>query len=122
MRNKKNIISVLLVVVFFLPMTIKLIDGFFHHHDHFICTAKNEQHFHKHHEKCPIPSFEFSFFSTEESIQANDKQPFGIEIANVYFYIYCSNRFEYSFLLRAPPRITNNTRTIKKWNSTCLYI
>jgi len=119
-QNKKNIIPVLLIVVFLLPTTIKLIDGFFHHHDHFICTAKNEKHFHKHHEKCPIPSFEFSLFSKEEPKQVKYKQPFGTEIANVYSYIYCSNRIDYSFLLRAPPQFTNITKTIKKWNSTYL--
>lgn len=84
-------------------MTIKLFDGLFHHHDHFHCTAKNEKHFHKYHAKCPIPSFELSFFSIEKHIQNTDKQDFGEEKSEIYsFTPYCSNS-GYLFLLRAPP-------------------
>jgi hypothetical protein len=89
-------------------MTIKLFDGLFHRHDHFHCTAKNEKHFHRYHEKCPIPGFEFSFFSIEKHFQNTDKQYFGEEKSEIYSFTPYCNSLSYSFLLRAPPNITGN--------------
>jgi hypothetical protein len=99
----KNTISISLVIILLLPMTAKLIDGLFHHHDHFDCIAKNEKHFHEHHEKCPIPSFDLSFFSVEKQIQTTQKIDFGVEQNDVYNFTSCCNNSRYSFLLRAPP-------------------
>jgi len=56
-KKFKNIISITLVFVFLIPITIKLLDGLFHHHNHFHCTVKKEKQFHEYHEKCPIPEF-----------------------------------------------------------------
>jgi hypothetical protein len=102
-RNKKNTLSVFLVVVFLLPTTIKLFDGFFHHHDYFICTAKNERHFHTHHVKCPILSFELSLLLTGKHLQVAQKNLYHVKINDNYNFECCSNNIEYSFLLRAPP-------------------
>jgi hypothetical protein len=107
-KKLKHIISISLVFIFLTPMTVKFFDGFFHHHDHFGCTAKNEKHFHEHHEKCPIPSFELSFFSTEKQIQTTQKHYFCLEINDIYNFVYCCNNSKYSFLLRAPPVFTNS--------------
>jgi len=110
-KKLKNIISLTLVFIFMTPMTIKLVDGFFHHHDHFICTAKNEKHFHEHHEKCPIPSFELSFFSFEKHIQTTQKHFYRLELNDNYNFVYCCNNSKYSFLLRAPPTFTGKIMT-----------
>ena len=88
-------------------MTTKLFDGLFHHHDHFVCTAKNEKHFHEHHEKCPIPTFELLLFSTEIQIQTTQKHYFCVEIMDIYNFVYVYDNLKYSFSLRAPPIITN---------------
>jgi len=107
----KNIISLTLVFIFMTPMTIKLFDGLFHHHNHFHCTAKNEKHFHEHHEKCPIPSFELSFFSVEKHIQTTQKHIYCVEYIDNYSFEYCCKKLEYSFLLRAPPIFTSKIIT-----------
>jgi hypothetical protein len=107
----KNTISISLVIVFLLPMTTKLFDGLFHHHDHFSCTAKNEKHFHEHHKKCPIPNFELSFFSIEKQIHTTQKYYFSVEINDLYNFVNSCNNLKYSFLLRAPPIFTDKTRT-----------
>ena len=105
-KKLKNIISITLVFIFLAPMTIKLLDGLFHHHDHFHCTAKNEKHFHKYHDKCPIPSFEFFFFLVKKHIQTTQKHFYRVELNDNYNFVYCCNNSKYSFLLRAPPIFT----------------
>jgi len=106
-KRFKNIISIALVIILLLPITIKLFDGLFHHHYYFHCIAKNEKHFHEHHEKCPIPSFDLSFFSVEKQIQTTQKIDFGVEQNDVYNFTSCCNNSRYSFLLRAPPIFTD---------------
>jgi len=100
-----NIISIALVLIFIAPMSIKLVDGLFHHHDHFHCTATNEKHFHVYHEKCPIPGFELSLFSAEKHLQISQKHNYCVKPNDDYNFVYCSNNSEYSFLLRAPPSL-----------------
>lgn len=110
-QKLKNIILLILVFIFMTPITIKLLDGLFHHHDHFHCTAKNENHFHQYHKKCPIPSFELSFFSVEKHVQSTHKNYFCAEQSENYHIVYCCNNSKYSFLLRAPPTFTDNIMT-----------
>jgi len=102
-----HIIALSLAIIFLLPMTVKLFDGLFHHHDHFICTAQLELHFHKHHDKCPIPGFELSFYSLTRIIFETHKAIFCDTLFLSYISGHFSNKFEYSFLLRAPPVNTN---------------
>ncbi len=102
-RNVKHTISISLVIILLLPMTIKLFDGFFHHHDHFYCSAKNEKHFHQHHEKCPIPIFELSFFSDVKQIQTNQKFCFYNVQNDICHFVPCYNNLKFSFFLRSPP-------------------
>ena len=110
-RKVKHTISISLVTILLLPMTIKLFDGLFHHHNHFHCTAKNEKHFHEHHEKCPIPSFELSFFSVEKHIETTKKHFYRVELNDNYNFVACCNNSKYSFLLRAPPIFTGKIMT-----------
>lgn len=110
MKKKfKNTISISLVIIFLLPLTVKLLDGLFHHHDHFICTAKAELHFHKHHHKCPIPGFELSFYSLNKIILEIHKTIYYDRIFINYISGYFNSKLKYSFQLRAPPVLTNNT-------------
>ncbi len=102
-KKLKNIISLTLVFILLTPMTIKLIDGFFHHHDHFIYTAKNEKKLHEHHAKCPILHFVFSIFSLEKHIQITKRNHQYVKLSNNYNFVHYCNNLKYSFLLRAPP-------------------
>jgi len=107
-KKLKHIIAISLVIIFLLPMTVKLSDGLFHHHDHFICTAKHELHFHKHHDKCPIPGFELSLYSLNKIILETHKTSYCDGLFINYISRYCYSKLKYSFLLRAPPVFTNN--------------
>ena len=112
-KKLKNIISLTLVFILMFPMTIKLLDGFFHHHDHFLCTAKNEKHFHEHHKKCPILDFELTLFLVEKHIPTTQKHQYSVELKDNYNFVYCCNNSKYSFLLRAPPFLTGKMMTSK---------
>ena len=102
-RKLKNITSLILLIVFLLPSIVKLE----HHHKHFICTAKNEKHYHVLHEKCNICNFEFSVFSSDfENIDLQKEKPLD-KYCNNYSSINYSTLSEYSFLLRAPPVFIN---------------
>lgn len=98
-RKFKITTSLVLLLVFIFPVIVK----FEHHHDHFHCNAKNENHFHKLHEKCAICSFEFSVFSLDYNTFEIPKE----QITEHYNEIYCKDEFQvnsnYAFLLRAPP-------------------
>lgn len=107
-KKLKNIITITMLLIFITPLSIKLLDGLFHHHDYFHCNAKNEKHFHKKHEKCPILSFELSFFSFEENRQNTQNHFYSIQKNDNYNFVNCCNNSKYSFLLRAPPINTDN--------------
>lgn len=113
-RKLKKTLSISLVVILLLPMTIKLFDGLFHHHDHFHCWAINEKHFHKYHEKCPIPTFELSFFSDQNHSPATQNLIHRVVYIDNYNSEYCGKKFDYSFLLRAPPGQAKRSIT-SKW-------
>jgi hypothetical protein len=95
----RNSLAILMVASFLLPTMVKLE----HHHDHFVCTAKAEKHFHDYHEKCQICSFEFSVFMSEEFFSLPENQiSFGV-FTNDYKAGNFSTTPDYTFLLRAPP-------------------
>ncbi len=110
-KKFKHTFSVILVIILLLPMSIKLFDGHLHHHDDFHCTAKAEKHFHKHHEKCPIPNFELSLFSVAKQVQTIQKYNYFVEKSAIYEFVYYNNSLKYLFLLRAPPAFTDETIT-----------
>jgi hypothetical protein len=94
-----NILALLMVLAFLSPSIVKLE----HHHDHFVCKAKNEKHFHNHHEKCYVCSFEFSFFSLNNKAPIASKSIFLGDFVSHYKQSFFSDNSKYSFLLRAPP-------------------
>jgi hypothetical protein len=95
----RNGMAIFMVAIFLLPTMVKLE----HHHDHFVCKAKTEKHFHDHHEKCQICSFEFSVFMSEEFFSLPENPiSFGGYI-NDYKVGNFSTTPDYTFLLRAPP-------------------
>ena len=98
-RKFKNSIVFLVLLVFLLPTIVKLE----HHHEHFICHAKNERHFHVSVDKCEICNFEFSISISD--VECSDLQ---IETTidrytNSYNFLSSLDFSKYSFLLRAPP-------------------
>ncbi len=100
----KNIISLIMVLTMLMPTILKLE----HHHEHFVCNATSEKHFHNYHEKCAVCSFEFSVFLSDKinifSVKDEETDNYNSHL-NVSYY---SNYSKYSFLLRAPPVFTNN--------------
>jgi len=107
-KKLKYIISISLVFILLTPLMVKLLDQKFHYHDHFICNAKYERHFHEYHEKCPIPGFEFFLFTINKKVLATHKTFYFEKLVINYISIqYCSNS-KYSFSLRAPPLNIHN--------------
>jgi hypothetical protein len=103
MLRLKHIISLLLAFALLAPNVVILE----HHHDHFVCHAKNEKHFHVHHEKCLVCSFEFSLYSLGNRAAASLKAEHNSGYNNNYRQDYFLNNLKYSFLLRAPPAFTD---------------
>ena len=68
----KNIISLLLLLVFLLPNLVKLE----HYHQHPFYQVKNEKLYHLFQDKCVICNFEFSIFlPTVENIDLQNENP-----------------------------------------------
>lgn len=103
-RKFKNITSLLLLLVFLLPSIVKLE----HHHEHFEGKAINEKHYHVLHDKCVICNFEFSVFLSDIGDIDFQKEGLLEYFCNNYDSVYFSNLSQFSFLLRAPPLLTNN--------------
>jgi hypothetical protein len=91
--------AIFMMVILLLPSVVKLE----HHHDHFVCHAKTEKHYHTYHPACPICNFEFSIFSVNSIEKSNVKVVRDFKyMASLYEFIH-TRLFDYSFLLRAPP-------------------
>jgi len=97
----KNSMAIFMVAILLLPPLVKLE----HHHDHFVCKAKTEKHFHDHHDKCQICSFEFSVFMSEAFFSLPENQISFSVYSNDYKVDNFSTTPDYTFLLRAPPTI-----------------
>lgn len=102
-KSIKNTASILLLVILLGPLVIKLAHSAFHEHDHFVCKAKHEHHFHEDHEKCPVCSYEFSIYLSQKIVHYHNPD----ETTDCYRNLYRSTFFirfpKYAFLLRAPP-------------------
>ncbi len=105
-KKIKNTVSISLVIILLLPITVQLFDQLFHHHDHFVCTVKNEKHLHKHHEKCLISNFVLSSFVAKKQTQQLEKPLLFDNTIDNYSFLICHNTSKYSFLLRGPPNFT----------------
>lgn len=99
MKKFKNIISILLLLVFLLPYVIK----FDHHHESFVCKEKNEKHFHDSEEICIVCNFEFSVFYSELTDLSFQPSVFADKYLNNYISDYYAIFPKFTFLLRAPP-------------------
>ncbi len=97
----KRLISLLLVTIFISPTIVK----FEHHHDHFSCNAKNEKHFHAHHEKCFICKFDFSLISLPEKITEPAKPDKNTTVYLCLYFFLKEQNFILDYSLRAPPFI-----------------
>ena len=100
----KKIISLLIVVL----LTTTSIVKFEHHHKHHEISSKTDKNAQQLHEKCLICSFEFSVSLLNKidllSTKTEFKESFNIRFCKFYH----SNYSNYSFLLRAPPLLTNS--------------
>jgi len=99
LKNTKKIFSVLLLLLFLSPTVIRD----FHHHEHFICHAKNEKHIHDHHPDCKICKFEFSVFKQDFYKTGFDKISFSDSYLTFYKVPHVISTGVLSFSLRAPP-------------------
>jgi len=87
--------------VFLYPTVIQLSH---HHHDEFVCKAKNTTHLHEKQEKCLICSFEFSIFNIDFVFHKSENQTVESVFENKYTNPFVLSSFaQYSFLLRGPP-------------------
>jgi hypothetical protein len=102
----KHTLTTALTILFLTPAIVQLFDASFHHHDHFSCTEKQGHHLHVYHKKCIISTFELSHFSVQKTVSvpkiefSNGDPVFNIQSNNF------TNQPDYSFLLRAPPKLT----------------
>jgi hypothetical protein len=95
----KNIISLLLLLVFFLPTIVKLK----HHHQHITSHFQSEKQFNVLQDKCVICNFEFSvFLPAIENIELQNDIPVDSYMNHYKSLSFC-NLSQYSFALRAPP-------------------
>jgi hypothetical protein len=98
-KRLRNIISLLLLLVFLLPSVAKLE----HHHESYLnatSTGKNSQVLFG---KCGICNFEFFVFLTGfGNINLQNEKPI-VNYCNNYYSFYYSNLSQFSYLLRAPP-------------------
>jgi hypothetical protein len=100
-RRFKNIISLLLLLVFLLPTIVKIE----HHHDNFQCKSLNEKHFHDFHPNCAICNFEFSIFILSyENIDFQKDKPVD-NYSKKYNSRFSFNLYLSQFSLRGPPVI-----------------
>ena len=108
-KRVKNVLLFSLLFSFFLPSIVKIA----HHHEHFFCTAHNENHIHKYHENCVICNFQYSTFLNEKFWY----KEFKTALNGFYnpVFISCNYRdiSKFSFLLRAPPW---SIQAVWEWN------
>ena len=102
-QKLRHISSLLLVLLLLTPTIVKLEN----HHEHFVCHANNDKHVHTYHEKCSICSFEFSDFSFNKTVLFSKVTEFGYKLILPCKTVHYSNSSLYSFLLRAPPLLTD---------------
>ncbi len=102
-RSKKNIISGLLVAVLLMPVAIQFADGQFHHHHKHTRSITGVLQLEDYHEDCPIASFEYSLFQSDELKYEPEKSLVAGKLTVLQPQNSLTNYFEYSFLLRAPP-------------------
>jgi hypothetical protein len=91
------------MLVFLLPLIVKAE----HHHERSESKAKNENHHYILKDKCVICNYEFSVFRPNIGDIAFQKENQSEHFCNNYDSAYFSNLSRLSFLLRAPPMLTN---------------
>jgi len=100
----KKSISFFLLFAFVFPITTKFFDSLFHHHEIFVCTAKNgEKHFHKKIDKCDVLQFvQYTFTNKKQKSPKIKLKPTEIPFP-IFSDFSIINTTKYSYLLRAPP-------------------
>lgn len=98
-RNKKHIVSIILVMILLMPTVIKLE----HHHDHHCNHDHDNRSITLFEEKCFICDFQFSTFISNEFIPYTVRFDYAELSTNQHTSFQYLNNCKYSFLLRAPP-------------------
>jgi len=104
MKDKfKYAFSLVLVFTLLAPSVVRL--G--HHHDHFVCKARHEKHFHDQIVKCEVCAFQFSWFSHPKLFYVIFSDfLFGKKTPGCIEQLSPKNSI-YAYFLRAPPFICN---------------
>jgi hypothetical protein len=99
LRKIRNIISILLLIIFILPSFVRLE----HHHNHGYLAESTEHPSQEYHNNCSICNFEFSLFlSVAEDVNFEEEDHSEYYIID-YLSAHFQNLSRYNFLLRAPP-------------------
>ena len=99
----KNIIPLTLLLVFLLPSIIKLE----HHHELAEYKVHKGKNYHVPYDKCPVREFEFSIFLADPwEPDFQEELPLAY-FCNNYNSGFFSDPSQFSFLLRAPPAVTD---------------
>jgi hypothetical protein len=101
-KRLRHILTITLLLVFFTPTAVKVLDSAFHHHELFFGkTGKSTLHLF--HRTCPIPGFTLSQFTVQKVAHQGEKLRHFTRLYLNYSLPLFSTAPYYSFLLRAPP-------------------
>lgn len=93
-------ISYILLWIFLAPSFVKIVHK---HEPAFHCTAKNEKHFHVHHDHCLICAFHFSHFTQQHKHYKLFVKEVFRELIFLYKSVFVQKPYYLSLLLRGPP-------------------
>lgn len=99
--KNKNIVFVILLIAVLFPTVTKLL----HSSEHFICSSKDSNHFHKEHQECLVCIFQITSSDTEFSSGNTIKfiqQELICNNSTINFYF---DNFYNLSQLRAPPEL-----------------
>lgn len=95
-------LAIILLAIFMIPITYQTVYIAFNHYHDYICTAKNENHFHIKHKS--NSKYLLTFFSSFVSIEAVKLQPIDVFMTLINNYqIKYNNSLISSISSRAPP-------------------
>lgn len=102
-RRMRNLMAVILLVIFFSPVPVKLADVIVHHHYTSHYTKEKEAGYNQFNTLCPIPGFKFHSFAFQPSIPELLGSLFFHKVEVFRTRKPYLSRFVLSFSLRGPP-------------------
>ncbi len=125
-RKYIKLIAITLVILFFTPYTVKIIDTVHHHHYRYLTEENNVINFSNHSNICPIPGFHFHSFLFQKTVPFFNGSLFVYQILSFSTLNPFSSNFILSFSLRGPPRhffeltLINSIRKLLAETYTCI--